>query len=88
MNKKLPNMGVTQYVIARSENGATFMHAWWTEGAYLYLYQMCDIDPNDALKMVNGAVNVDPMSGDNLSVVIQDCWEGYTILEFNPNYTG
>lgn len=83
--------GKIQYVYALNAEEDTALIMWWSEGAHLYLYQTVDNVNHTAIDDVNrlySAVNVDPMSGDNLSIVAQEVWDGYEIMEYNPNYTG
>jgi hypothetical protein len=78
--------GKMHYVIAFNERENTFIKAWWSPGTHLYLYQMSDrINEKD---MRHGVVNVDPMSGNDLSVVIRECWEDYAILDYSTDYSG
>jgi hypothetical protein len=78
--------GKTHYVIAFNEREQTFIKAWWSPGTYLYLYQMSD--RTDEKTMMFGPVNVDPMSGTDLSLVIIECWPDYVVLEYSTDYTG
>lgn len=83
--------GKTQYVYAINAEEDTAIMMWWSEGAYIYMYQEIDHISGVAIDKVNrtyGPVNVDPMMGDDLSIVAQESWEGYTIMEYNPDYTG
>ncbi len=80
------HLGKTHYVIAHNKEHDTFIKAWWCPGAHLYFYQESDrVDPEN---MVNGPVNVDPMYGNDLSIVIKECYQDYTILEHDTDYTG
>lgn len=85
------NKGKTQYVYAINAEENTAIALWWSEGAYLYMYQMIDHINSTAIDPVNrtyGPVNVDPMYGDNLSIVAQESWDGYSIMEYNQDYKG
>jgi hypothetical protein len=59
--------------------------AWWFKGSENYLYQTWKFGTNG--EKVYSEVNVDPMYGDNLSIVIQESWD-VEIQEYNPNYSG
>lgn len=82
------HMGKTHYVIAVTvfEGKRTFIKAWWSPGAHLYMFQ--NIDVIDEKTMGFGPVNVDPMYGNDLSVVIRECYQDYEILEYSVDYTG
>jgi hypothetical protein len=83
--------GKTQYVYAINAEENTAIAMWWSEGAYLYLYQTIDRIGSTAIDVQNrihSVVNVDPMYGEDLSVVAQESWLGYEIMEYNPDYKG
>lgn len=85
-----------QYVNAIHETDNTGIMAWWEQGSQYYLYQMRDFISDTKLNSDDtgnagirySIVNIDPMYGDNLSTVIKECYEGYSIMEYNPDYTG
>lgn len=77
------------YALCAEEDSAIVM--WWMPGCCHYLYQTIDNVSGtsiDKANRVHSAVNVDAMYGDNLSIVAQECWIGYEIMEFNTDYTG
>lgn len=84
-----------QYVNAIHETDDTGLMAWWEPGAQFYLYQMRDFISDTKLNSTSeqagikySIVNVDPMYGEDLSTVIKECYQGYQIVEFNPQYSG
>lgn len=91
MNEGMMHKGKTQYVYAINAEEDSAIAMWWSEGAHYYLYQTIDHISATQLSKVNrtySVVNVDPMSGDNLSIVAQESWIGYDIMEYNPDYKG
>lgn len=83
--------GKLHYVYALNVEENTAIMLWWSPGCHFYQYQTIDNVINTAIDSVNrvySPLNLDPMSGNDLSIVLQECWAGYEIMEYSTDYTG
>ena len=76
-----------QFVCAFNEGESTGVLFWWTVGCRQYLYQTFDVD-QETMRRTYSIVNVDWMYGDDLSIVVRECYQDCVIMDYQPDYTG
>lgn len=76
-----------QFVVAFNAEENTGVMCWWTVGCRQYLYQTFDVD-QASMRRAYSIVNVDWMYGNDLSIVVRECYQDCTIMDYQPDYTG